>query len=166
MNKLRHGRLLHDAFRAGIIAKGIDGVFEVIGGFLLLLARPSTIGRFVQLLTQHELSRHPDDIVAQYLLTSARHLTEGAKLFGSAYLLSHGFTKVLLVAALWTGRFRAYPAAIVFFLIFILYQLYRYSLTRSVWLLLLSAFDAFVVFLVCAEYRRIREDVRQSHLTV
>ncbi len=156
---IRQRRLLQDAFQAGIIIKGIDGAFEVIGGLLLLFVQPRTISRLVPLLTEHELSRDPEDIIARYLLTATQHLSESARLFGSFYLLSHGIIKVLLIAALWNRKLWAYPTAITFFIIFIVYQLYRYSLSHSVWLILLSLFDVFVVFLTWAEFRRIREKI-------
>lgn len=112
------------------------------------------------LLTQHELSKNPQDFIANHLLASAQHFTGDAKLFGSLYLLSHGIVKVLLVIALLNRKLSAYPAAIAFFMFFILYQLYRYTLNHSVWLIFLSVFDVFVVFLTWMEYRRISNNIR------
>ncbi len=153
---MRYARIFHISFRAGIIAKGIDGTFEIIGGFLLLLVRPQTIGSFVRLLTEHELVTDPRDVIANFLLRSAEHLSQSAKLFGSLYLFSHGVIKVLLVVSLWKGKPRAYPAAIIFFVLFIVYQLYRYSFSHSSWLILLSAFDCAIIVLTWIEYRTVR----------
>jgi uncharacterized membrane protein len=152
---MRYRKIFHLTFRAGIIAKGVDGIFEIIGG-VLLFVRPETLGNFVRLLTEHELSTDPRDAIAHYLLRSVSHLSEGAQLFGFIYLLSHGITKILLVVSLWNRRLWAYPAAIVFFILFIAYQLYRYSFSHSVWMLPLSALDAAIVFLTWTEYRVIR----------
>jgi uncharacterized membrane protein len=153
---LRHRRVIHITFRWGIIAKGIDGFLEIIGGALLLLLRPQTIGTLVFLLTEHELSTDPRDIIANYLLRSAGHLSETAKLFGSLYLLSHGIIKILLVISLLNRKLWAYPAAIIFFILFIIYQLYRYSFSHSPWMIFLSVFDAAIVVLTWAEYKVIR----------
>jgi uncharacterized membrane protein len=153
---LRRTRVIHTAFRLGIIAKGIDGFLEIIGGGLLLFLRPETIGNLVFLLTEHELSTDPRDIIANYLLRSAGHLSESAKLFGSLYLLSHGIIKILLVSSLLKRKLWAYPAAIFFFIVFIVYQLYRYSFGHSPWLIVLSAFDAAVVVLTWEEYESLR----------
>jgi uncharacterized membrane protein len=150
---LRHSRIIHTTFKWGIIAKGIDGLFEIIGGVLLLLLRPETIGHLVLLLTQHELSTDPRDIIANYLLRSAGHLSETAKLFGSLYLLSHGIIKILLVISLLNRKLWAYPAAIIFFILFIVYQLYRYSFSHSPWMIFLSVFDGAIVALTWAEYK-------------
>ena len=152
--------LLHNAFRASLIFKGIDGILEMIGGVLLLLVAPATINRIVLSLTQHELSEDPKDVIANYLLESARHLTVSAKLFGSFYLLSHGVIKILLVASLWRGKLWSYPVASVFFIVFILYQLYRFSHSHSVWMIILSGLDALLVLLTWIEYKSLRGRAR------
>jgi uncharacterized membrane protein len=155
---LKRSKAIHAAFRAGIVAKGIDGFLEITGGILLLFMRPETIGYLVRLLTEHELSTDPRDIIANYLLRTAGHLSESTKLFGSLYLLSHGLIKLLLVVTLWNRKLWAYPAAIIFFVAFIAYQLYRYSLSRSPLLIVLSVVDAAVVVLALEEYKNIRRN--------
>ena len=49
-------------------------------------------------------------------------------MFAAIYLLSHGVIKVVLVASLFRELLWAYPAAIVVFTLFIVYQLYPYAL--------------------------------------
>lgn len=149
-------RLIPVLFDIGIIAKGIDGVLEILGGVLLLLVNPAQIHRVMRLLTQHELSEDPRDVVAHYLLNSTRHLSSGAKEFAAMYLLWHGAVKVGLVTALLLKRYWAYPLAIFAFCAFLVYQLYRYSHTGAPVLLVLSGFDAVVIVLTFLEYRRLR----------
>lgn len=148
--------LVHRLFVLGVIAKGVDGVLETIGGILLWVARPGQIEGLVRLLTQHELSEDPHDLIANMLLRGAHHFSGDVKLFGAIYLLSHGAVKIGLVAALLRGRHWAYPAAIAVFVAFLAYQLYRYTHTHSVWLLVLSVLDVFVIALTWLEYRRLR----------
>lgn len=149
-------RLIHISFDIGVIGKGIDGVLEIVGGTLLFLVNPAQISYIVRLLTQHELSEDPTDLVAGYLLHAAQHLSASAQTFGAVYLLGHGIIKVGLVAALLRRQFWAYPAAIAAFLLFLIYQLYRYSHTHATWLLVLSAVDVFVIAITWLEYRRLR----------
>jgi hypothetical protein len=92
--------LLDQTFEVGIILKGLDGLFEVIGGLLLLVVSPATIDRLITSLTQHELSEDPHDVLATHLLRTAHGLTGSAVLFGAIYLLAHGLVKVILVTAL------------------------------------------------------------------
>lgn len=149
-------RLIHVAFDIGAVAKGVDGVLEVIGGWLLLLMEPHQLHHLARLLFQHELSEDPDDLVATYVLHTSQHLSHGTQTFAAAYLLWHGAVKVGLVAGLLLRQRWAYPTAILAFLLFLAYQLYRYTHTFSPELLVLSVFDVFIIVLTWLEYGRLR----------
>jgi uncharacterized membrane protein len=147
---------LDRAFQIGIIAKGLNGLAELVGGLLLLFATPGSIHHLVVVLTQGELSEDPNDVIARYLLHTADGLTGSAVLFGAAYLLLHGAVKVVLVIALLLNKLWAYPCLIVVLLIFIGYQLYRIALDPTAGLIALTVFDAVIVTLTWREYRRQR----------
>ena len=154
MGTLRREQIVHVLFDVGVIAKGVDGVLEIVGGVLFFLISPSQLHYIVRLLTQHELTEDSHDVVANYLL----HISQdpGAKTFGATYLLWHGVVKAGLVTALLRKRRWAYPVAIVAFLLFLVYQLYRYSHTHEPGLLLLSVLDVAVIVLTWFEYQRLR----------
>lgn len=156
----RRGDLLDRTFLIGITLKGIDGVLEVIGGLLLLVVSPATIDRLTRALTQHELSEDPHDFLATHLLHAAGTLTGSSARFGAVYLLSHGAVKIVLVAALLRNNLWAYPWMIAFLLAFIVYQVYRLTFAPSIGLLLLTVFDAFVVWLTYREYSKQRKIAR------
>ena len=141
-------------FEIGIILKGLDGIFETIGGLLLLTVSPATINALTAWLTQHELSEDPNDFIANHLLRYAHGLTGSAVTFAAVYLLLHGVTKIVLVIALLRNQIWAYPWMIAFLLIFIGYQLYRIALSPTLGLSALTAFDAFIVWLTWREWRK------------
>jgi uncharacterized membrane protein len=143
-------------FEIGIIAKGLNGLAELVGGLMLLFETPTGIRHIALVLTQGELSEDPHDFVAHYLLHTANGLTGSAVLFGAVYLLLHGAVKVVLVIALLLNKLWAYPCMIVVLLIFIGYQLYRIALDPSAGLIALTIFDAMIVTLTWREYRRQR----------
>jgi uncharacterized membrane protein len=143
-------------FEIGIIAKGLNGLAELVGGLLLLFATPGSVYRLAVVLTQGELSEDPHDVIARYLLHTANGLTGSAVLFGAVYLLLHGSVKVVLVIALLLNKLWAYPCMIIVLLIFIGYQLYRIALQPSAGLIALTVFDALIVALTWREYRRQR----------
>ncbi len=147
--------ITHTLFKISIIAKGVDGVLETIGGILLFFISPKQIHAIIQRITQHELSKDHKDIIASYLLNSTSHLTKGVTNFAAMYLLWHGVVKIGLVAALMLKRRWAYPVAIAAFTVFLGYQLYRYSHTHSPELLVLSVLDVLVIILTWLEYRRL-----------
>jgi uncharacterized membrane protein len=156
MNPQRKSKIIHVFFDLSVIGKGIDGVLEIVGGVLLFFVSPDRIQSVIEFLTQHELSEDPRDLITTYLLNSTRDLTSSTTMFAAAYLLWHGVVKVGLVAALLLKRRWAYPAAIVAFSLFLVYQLYRYIHTRSPELLALSIVDVVVITLTWMEYERLQ----------
>jgi uncharacterized membrane protein len=145
---------LDTTFKIGLVLKGLDGILEVVGGILLLFLSPQTIEHIVRTLTAHELSEDPHDLIARYLLHTTSHLTTSTTLFGAVYLLSHGVTKIVLVALVLRDKLWAYPWLIVLLLAFIAYQLYRITAVHfSVGLAALTVFDAFLVWLTWREYQ-------------
>jgi len=148
----RRHRVLDDTFRVSVLIKGADGVLELLGGLILLVVPGERLVGFAHWLTQHELSQDRHDFVATHLLHLAQSL-RGRPVFAGVYLLSHGAVKVVLVAALLRNKLWAYPATLIFLLGFILYQLYRIAISPSLALVMLTVFDAFVMWLVWREYR-------------
>ena len=140
-------------FVVGIVAKGLNGVVELVGGVLLLLVTPATLQRLAASWTHGELSEDPHDLVATHLLHTADGLTGTAVLFGAVYLLVHGLVKVVLVVAVLRDQLWAYPWLIVVLLLFIAYQLYRIALNPTAGLVGLTMFDAVIVVLTWREYR-------------
>jgi len=100
------------AFRIGLYAKGIDGLFECIGGVLLLIIKPEQLVSLARTLTEGQLSRDPNDFIANHILKSVNDLTGASLVFASLYLLSHGVVKVVLVAEVLREKLWAYVALI------------------------------------------------------
>jgi uncharacterized membrane protein len=152
---------LDTTFKVGLVLKGLDGILEVAGGILLLFLSPQAIQHLARVLTAHELSEDPHDLIARYLLHTTAHLSHGTTLFGAIYLLSHGIAKIVLVALVLKDKLWAYPWLIGLLLAFIAYQLYRITLVHfSIGLTLLTVFDAFLVWLTWREYRSKRAQQR------
>jgi uncharacterized membrane protein len=104
-------------------------------------------------ITNPELAEDPRDPVATFLRHSALQWGSGTQHFAAAYLILHGAIKILLVAALLRRKMWSYPVSIWVLAAFIVYQVYRYTLTHSIWLVLLTALDVTVVILIWHEYR-------------
>jgi uncharacterized membrane protein len=154
--KLSEERNIYIAFEASLLLKGLFALFETIGGILAYFVTQEFLLNLVQTVTQQELAEDPRDLVANYLMHQAEHLSVSAQHFAALYLLSHGVIKLALIVGLLQKKLWCYPAAIVVFGLFILYQLYLYSFTHSVSLLLITAFDIVIVGLTWHEYRYLR----------
>lgn len=161
---LTRSRIRDALFRIGVWLKGIDGAIEIASGVALFFVGPGFIARVATFLTQDELSEDPRDFVANHVLAFARHLSVGTEHFVAYYLLAHGVIKVLLVRSLLKNVLWAYPVSILAFIGFVLYQLYRFSFTRSFGLIALSVFDFAVVWLIWLEYQAMRRHKSGSEI--
>jgi len=152
----RRSKLLHEGFELGIVLKGIHSLLEIAGGLLLLLVPPSALSQIIRVLTQNELSEDPHDLLANLMVQASLHYSMSTRSFGVIYLLSHGAIKIVLVFLLWKKILWAYPLGIAALVLFIVYQLARWTGSHSIFLLLLSLLDAFMIWLTLVEYRRLR----------
>jgi uncharacterized membrane protein len=143
-------------FLASVWFKGLDGLLELIGGIALLSVSPMSILHVTRLVTQDEITENARDLVANALRHAAAHLSLGGKQFMAIYLLIHGAVKLGLVWALLRRVLVAYPVSMVVFAGFIAYQVYRYTFTKGIGLLVLSAVDLVVIVLIQLEYLALR----------
>jgi uncharacterized membrane protein len=149
-NRIQRIRFL---FRVGILLKGIDGFMELIGGLVLLSLAREFLSRTVALVTAHELSEDPHDLLANALTHTVSLLSADTRRFAGAYLVGHGCIKIVLVAGLWREKRWAYPFALWFLGAFVVYQLYRFAHTHSLVLLAFTALDVFILWAIWRDYR-------------
>jgi uncharacterized membrane protein len=152
-------RRIHEMFEIGILLKGAHALIECIGGFGLIFVNTSAIASLVNALTQEELIEDPNDFVATHLLRLAQTFTVSTQHFYAFYLLSHGVIKACLVIGLIRNKLWAYPASLLVLGLFIAYQLYRFSYTHSVGLIVLTVFDVIVMELIWHEYRLVSRNL-------
>lgn len=139
-------KYVHRFFLISVLIKGINGTLEIIGGLILLVFYGDRIDRFVELMTQSPAHTAPSYVSPQ--------------LFASFFLLSHGIIKIFLIVNLLQRKLWAYPSAIIIFGLFTIYQAYRFVVTYSPWMLLLTIFDLIVIVLTYLEYRRLKAHAR------
>jgi uncharacterized membrane protein len=147
---------VHQIFQVSILLKGAHALIECLGGIALALVSTSSIVNFVNAITQDELIKDPNDFVATHLLTMAHNFSVQTQHFYAFYLLSHGIVKVALVVGLLKEKLWAYPASLIVLTLFVLYQLYRFSYTHGLGLIVLTLFDIVVMGLIWHEYGLMR----------
>lgn len=160
--KTRRHITLHAFFRVAILAKGIDGILETVGGAILLFVTRQDMRRFVRAILYHELLEDPNDPIATRIMKAVAHLTVNTKTFAAAYLLAHGVVKLGLATAIWRYKLWAYPLAGIVLSLFAVYQLGRFIFTHSIVLLLLTAVDIFVIAMLPREYKRLSKMKRTA----
>lgn len=153
-------RTLHRAFVVTLWAKAAFAAVEVVAGIATWFVSNELLLRWTVALTRDELVEDPHDLVANYLLHLALNLSIGTRTFAAVYLLAHGAVKLWLVIGLLRAKLRYYPLAIAVFLAFIVYQLYRFTLSASSLLLFVTALDVLVIALTWHEWRYARARLR------
>lgn len=148
--------IVHISFEIGLLLKGIHGLTEIVGGALMFFLTPNRLSTLTRFLTKHELSEDPRDMVANFLLNLSSSFSISTQHFAEFYLMSHGIIKCILILLLWRRKLWAYPLTIVSLILFIAYQIYRYTLTQSVFLILLTIFDAIMIALTYLEYKNLK----------
>jgi len=148
--------IVHIGFEIALLFKGIHGLIEVIGGALMFFLTPNRVSTLTNFFTKQELLEDPKDLVANFMLNLSSSFSISTQHFVEFYLLSHGIIKCILIFLLWRRKMWAYPLSVVFLILFIAYQIYRYTLTQSVFLILLTIFDAVMIALTYLEYKNIK----------
>ena len=153
--KIRKEKLWHWLFLAAVFFKGLDGTLELLGGLVLLFLSNTFLMNHVEFLFHHEFAEKPTDPIIQYLL-NVIHISENTQLFAGAYLLGHGIVKVTIAGGLLLKKIWVFPVAEIILIVFITYQIYRFTHTNSPLLLFLTILDTAVIFLIYKEYKRIK----------
>ena len=153
---LGNERRIHTLFRVSLWLKGAFALAEVLTGVAAFFVSKPFLLNFALWITKGELVEDPNDFGANLVLHSVRHLSVDAQRFAGVYLLGHGVIKLWLIVGLLRERLWYYPTALGLFVLFIVYQLYRYAFTHSIWLLAVTALDLLVIALTWHEWRYLR----------
>jgi uncharacterized membrane protein len=119
---------VHATFAISLILKGAFALAEIVASILAYIVTGEVLVDVVRAITQTELTEDPRDVLANYLLQGAQHLSVSDQHFTALYLMTHGVIKLWLIVGLWRKKLGYYPASIAVFSLLIVYQLYRYSL--------------------------------------
>ncbi|AAM85094.1 DUF2127 domain-containing protein [Yersinia pestis] len=147
---------VHAVFELSLLLKASLAMMEIIAGVLTYFVTPQFLLNTLHRITQVSFIESRGDIIANYLLHAAQHLSISSLHFAASYLFIHGAIKLWIIIGLWRKKLGYYPVAVAVFSLFIVYQLYRYTFTHSLLLILITILDVFVIALTLLEYRRLR----------
>lgn len=148
--------LLDKFYEIGILIKGIDGTFELIGGILLLTLSSGTIMHITHWLVDAELTENPHSFIGKHVLHAGTQLAHGHNLFAALFLLTHGAVKVGLVVCLLLNKPWAYPVGLIVLGLLLLYQIYQLLTTPSFGMVFLSVLDVLIMWLIWREWRQVQ----------
>lgn len=144
---------IHVAFEASIALKGIFALLETFFGILLATPLSRKALDYLKNSDLRRLIADPDDWLAHFIHARLQAVDIHVLHFWSIYMIGHGGVKLVVVYALMRGWYAAYPFAMAVMAAFICWQLLEFHHTGSIVMLLLSAFDAFIIWLTWKEWQ-------------
>ncbi|HEX7741860.1 MAG TPA: DUF2127 domain-containing protein [Sphingobium sp.] len=148
----RRSVLLHYAYLAAILIKGIDGALEALAGLVITASGPERAYDWVLGFTAPELTAYHPALHA--IRNGATRLAESSHGFVIFYLLVHGILKLGVVVALLRGGGRwVFPAASLILTGFVAYMGASLAVHWSGWVLSFALFDLVTWALVLNEWR-------------
>lgn len=154
----------HALFQLSLLCKAVFAVAEILAGIGAFFVTQQFVFTLVDRVTSVELFQHQHDAIANYLYASAQHFSLSTRNFTAVYLLSHGVVKLWLIVGLLREKHWYYPLAIAVFGLFVVYQLYRFNLSHSPWLIVITVIDVLVIALTWHEYRYVRRSFGAARL--
>lgn len=150
MSKPHLSKTTDALFKIGMIIKGVDSVFEVIGG--VILTTPAKLARYILVLSQHEAFRHHEALAGR-LDRLAESVTVHPHLGQAIYLIVHGLAKLVLIVAIMREKRWGYIGLMAVLSLFATIEIVRAITAGEVVTGVLALFDIFVVVLIVKEYR-------------
>lgn len=153
MKKFLTQKYWHELFEVGITLKGFNGIWETVTGFLFLVLSKDTLHRGFSYVTRNELFEDPNDKFINFLAHTLQNFSSDTKTFAALYIFLHGLLNIFLVIQLYRDKHWAYLVTIGSMILFMFYQIYRISIHHSVFLTVLTVFDAVFIVLAWHEYK-------------
>ncbi len=158
MKRLLKKDIWHELFEAGIALKGINSVWETLGGLFLLTRLHSWLAYIFVFFSRHQLVGNRNDFIFRVVSSQIHRLdVVSVRTFVGVYLLFHGVMNAFLAYNLYRNRLWAYPVMIAFISVFLVYQVYRLAHTFSLTLLVVTTFDIAFIVLTWHEYKKLQK---------
>jgi len=149
----------HELFRISILVKAADGLIEACAGIFLYFVGYSRINAVLFRVFHQEIAESPRDAVWQFFINEWHTISLSSNSFWGLLFIAHGATKLLLSIALLKNKLWAYPTAAVVFTLFVGFEIYSLVNRPSLFLWLITIFDALVVGLILREYARLKKAI-------
>jgi thioredoxin-dependent peroxiredoxin len=144
---------LDRVFLISLLIKGIDGLAEAIAGVILCFVNTAQIDHIAIFLTRRELTKDPDDFIANAILHASNGFTDHVRYFLIVYLFIHAAIKLISVVGILRSKRWAYPFALITLGLLTIYQIYEIIIHHSPFMVALTIFDIFILWLIRREYR-------------
>jgi len=149
-------------FRVGMGWRILYGSLRLILGFILLRLIGTPLSEIFYKVMSHELIEDPTDLLVQTASPLLQHLSFTVTYFIAAYLIFWGVIDILLSINLLKHKVWVFPISIYLIVIFVIYEIYRFSYTHSLVLASIIIIDIVLVWLIRKEYNKLKSLFRKS----
>ncbi len=143
-------------FRLGMWWRVFYGVLRLILSFLLLHFIDSSFSSILYSFLSHEIIEDPNDFLIRVVYPFLESHTFTVTYFLAAYLFFWGIIDIFLSFYILRHKLWAFPVGIVLISLFVLYEIYRFTHTHSLFLAFIIIVDSFIIWLTYREYIRLR----------
>lgn len=160
--------LVEWSYRLGLAFQTMLGLTQLSAGLLLWFAPGDSVHRFVAWLAANKLALDQDDALLHRAMDWAVNMTHAEQNFYAIYLLGHGALNIVVAMALLFRVRGSYVISLSVLAGFVIYQTQELLRTHDLVLVLLTAIDCAVIWLILLERKqtRARESARQKHPVV
>jgi uncharacterized membrane protein len=143
-------------FRLGMWWRILYGILRLIFGISLLFFIDTPVVEILDKIMAHELTQDPNDVLLNAVRSFFSLHGYVITYFLAGYFIFWGLTDVVLSINILRNKLWAFPVTIVLIIGFVFYEIFRFTHTHSLVLLVVMFFDVFVAWLVWRHYKKIK----------
>jgi uncharacterized membrane protein len=151
-------KIIDISFIIFLIYKCFATLFDITVGFIFLFIPSGKIYQLINWLTSHELMEDKNDWFMKKFITLCKSYSIKTQYFLMIYFISHGILELITVLLLWKEKLWAFQLAVIVLLGVIIYQIYEFTLERSIIILFLILLDIVTIVLIILKYRNIKNE--------
>lgn len=146
-------------FHIGMWWRIIYGGFRIVLGATLLRFVGAPLSDIFYKLLEHELIEDPNDILIRLGDFFLIHSSLTISYFLAIYFIFWGSVDIGLSIGMLKHKLWTFPVGITLIVLFVAYEIYRFSHTHSLILAFIILVDIFLIWLIHKEYGRLRHHI-------
>lgn len=127
-------------------------MIELFGGVMFLFLNQASILNFFSHVVGYHVFRIPNRLILKWVEYISAHLTTDVRTFIAIILIISGLAKVILSINLVLRKLWAFPVAIAFLFLLIIYQTYKSFYFYSLPIQILNLVDVLIIIFIWKEY--------------
>ena len=153
---IKDSNIIDVLFRVGMWWRIFYGFLRLILGFVLLRLVGTPLSDIFYRFMAHEIVEDPTDFFIHTINQILQHSPLTVTYFLASYLLFWGVIDVGLSVSLLKHKIWAFPLSIYLIVVFVTYEIYRFTHTHSLVLLGIIILDIGLIWLIRKEYRKLK----------